>query len=169
MTVLTEGDLRIVVDGALSARKFDDDASHGLSHCMRAVDFVVEYPDQFWFIEFKDPENPHARDIDRGKFVREFKSGDLDGQLVGKYRDTFLYEWAAGRAGKPVKYFVLIAIQNLSGPELSSRTDDLKRRLPAGLPESAAWVRPIVQDCRVFNIEAWNKHLSQCPVARTGT
>ena len=156
------------VAGAVEARKFDD-ASHGLSHCMKAVDFIVEYPDEFWFIEFKDPEAPYAKEINQNKFVQEFKSGDLDGKLICKYRDSFLYEWAAGRAGKPVYYFVLIAIQNLSGAELSSRTDDLKRRLPVGLPESASWIHPIVQDCHVFNIEAWNKHLSQCRVARTGS
>ncbi len=165
MTVFTEGDLRIVFNGALEARKFDGDC-HGLSHCMKAVDFIVEYPDEVWFIEFKDPENRFARESDSGKFVREFQSGDLDEGLTYKYRDSFLYEWAAGRAEKPVSYFVLIAIDSLSEAELSSRTDDLRRRLPLRVPEAVSWTRPIVKDCVVFNIKAWNRNLSDCPIAR---
>jgi len=57
MTVrnLTEGDLQLTINGAIGARKFDDDSSHKLSHCMKAVDFIVEYPDFYLFIELKDP------------------------------------------------------------------------------------------------------------------
>ena len=56
MTVLREGDLQITINDAIEARKFDDEASHGLSHCMKAVDFVVELPDRYLFIEVKDPK-----------------------------------------------------------------------------------------------------------------
>ena len=41
MTVLTEGNLQIAVNNAVNARKFDDQ-THGMSHCMKAVDFVFE-------------------------------------------------------------------------------------------------------------------------------
>ena len=44
MTVFTftEGNLQITIKGAIRARKFDAHNAHGLSHCMKAVDFVVE-------------------------------------------------------------------------------------------------------------------------------
>ncbi|MBF0179998.1 MAG: hypothetical protein HQM03_08245 [Magnetococcales bacterium] len=40
MTVLTEGHLQITLPPGVVGRKFDD-ASHGLSHCMQAVDFII--------------------------------------------------------------------------------------------------------------------------------
>lgn len=44
----------------LLGRKFDDEAAHGLSHCMKAVDFIIELPERLLFVEFKDPENPQT-------------------------------------------------------------------------------------------------------------
>ena len=59
MTVLAEGNLQITINNAANARKFDG-PGHGLSHCMKAVDFVVEFPDHYLFIEIKDPQDPQA-------------------------------------------------------------------------------------------------------------
>ena len=42
---LTEGALQITFNNAINGRKFDDQQQHRLSHCMKAVDFVVELPD----------------------------------------------------------------------------------------------------------------------------
>ena len=57
-----EEDLQMEIKGVVDARKFDD-SSHGLSHCMKAVDFIVEHPNRYLFIEFKDPrsQNSYAR------------------------------------------------------------------------------------------------------------
>ncbi len=120
MTVLTEGTLQLTISGAVDARKFDD-ARHGLSHCMKAVDFVVELRDRYLFIEFKDPQDPKALTKDRDKFIKNFQSGQLDEDLKYKYRDSFLYEWAAGRADKPVDYLILIALDSLTAPLLLNR------------------------------------------------
>ena len=38
MTILTEGNLQITFPQDANVRKFDDDQSHGLSHCMKAVE-----------------------------------------------------------------------------------------------------------------------------------
>ena len=43
---LTEGDLQITFNNAIVCRKFDDHLAHGLSHCMKAVDFIVELHDR---------------------------------------------------------------------------------------------------------------------------
>ena len=59
MNPLTEGKLEFVFEGAVSARKFDGH-DHGLSHCMKAVDFIVEFQDQYLFVEVKDPQNSGA-------------------------------------------------------------------------------------------------------------
>lgn len=44
MTVLEEGTLQLVLPRGTQGRKFDDD-THGLSHCMKAVDFIIETSD----------------------------------------------------------------------------------------------------------------------------
>ena len=64
MAVFTEGNLQIAFDNALRIRKFDDDR-HGLAHCMKAVDCIVEFDDRYLFIEIKDPDHPDARQADR--------------------------------------------------------------------------------------------------------
>ena len=127
--VFTEGDLQIIINNAINARKFDD-PSHGLSHCMKAVDFIIELSDQYLFIEFKDPQHPRSTPEAGQVFFDRFDSGILDEELKYKYRDSFLYEWAAERANKPIHYAVLIAHDNLSSGLLQRRTDELKRKLP---------------------------------------
>lgn len=156
MSVLSEGDLRISVPPeAVSGRRFDG-KGHGLSHCMKAVDFVIEFADRYLFLEIKDPDgspSPRAR----AEFLRNLESGSLDEDLKYKYRDSFLYEWAAGRADKPVDYFVLIASRNLDSAQLLRRRDTLRKKLPAGLPFPSPWKRPILRACGVFNIASWNR------------
>ena len=163
MTVVEEGDLRIAISNAEDVRKFDD-SSHGLSYCMKAVDLVVELSDRYLFVEFKDPQHPHSNPRTSQQFIQSFQTGQLDEDLKYKYRDSFLYEWAAGRANKPIYYLVLVALDSLTEVELSIRTDDLKRKLPInGAP---SWVRGVVAGCSVFNISSWNKNLPNFLVSR---
>ena len=100
MTTLTEGNLRITFPPAANVRKFDDESSHGLSHCMKAVDFIVELADRVLFIEIKDPEHPCARERNSSEFIDEFLDGKLDEDLKYKFRDSFLYEWACENTSK---------------------------------------------------------------------
>ena len=165
MTVFHEGDLEVSFAGAICARRFDD-ASHGLSHCMKAVDFVVELHDRYLYIEFKDPNNPRARPSDRQEFLRRLQAGELDEELKVKFRDTFLYEWACGRADKPVHFLVLVAVNGQDARLLGPRTTSLKRTLPAGTTHPATWVRPIAHDASIFNITYWNSRLHNFPVKR---
>ena len=163
MTVLREGDLQMSIDDALNARKFDGE-SHGLSHCMKAVDFVVDLPERYLFMEFKDPDNPGTRPENRREFIQEFQSGELDEELKYKYRDSFLYEWAAGRAEKPVRFYVLVALEELTTVNLQARTQGLRSKLPVGGPSS--WTRPIAEDCAVFNLVSWNERFPDFQVSR---
>ena len=167
MTALREGDLEISLPSGAHGRKFDD-ASHGLSHCMKAVDFIIELNDRIVFVEIKDPDSPSAAAADRIDFRRRFESGEIDLDLVRKYRDSFLYEWAADRIGKPVHYFVLIALSSLDPAMLLTRSDALKRHLPVDGPPDGSWSRRIVERSVVFNMETWNRHLGHLPVSRLG-
>ena len=165
MTVLREGALELTLPRGVPGSKFDD-RNHGLSHCMKAVDFIVEEPGRVLFIEFKDPDHPRANPQARKAFLEELVSGGKDDDFVRKYRDSFIYRWAEGAAEKPSTYCVLIAAQRLDEAMLLARTEDLKRKLPVEGPTSGAWKRQIVHHCSVFNIETWNRHLPQYPVRR---
>jgi hypothetical protein len=166
MKTLAEGDLQIALPAGVAGRKFDDGATHGLSHCMKAVDFIVELNDRILFIEFKDPDHPAAQPQDRNKFLTKILSGGLDSDLKTKYRDSFLYEWGSGRVTKPIYYLVLIGASSLSEAELLARTDALRRQLPALGPGDKPWKKPFVAGCGVMNIETWNKTLPQFHVSR---
>lgn len=167
MTTLEEGDFRIKLPKGRVGRRFDDE-NHGLAHCMKAVDFIVELDDQILFIECKDPENPNAQAKQVEAFKKKLQSGVLDGELAMKLRDSFLYEWASGRATKPIYYVVLIGASYLSSAELLTRTDALRRALPLKGPLNAPWVQPFVEGCAVMNIKAWNETLPDFPVTRIG-
>ena len=159
MTRLQEGDLRIALPSSAKVSKFDDPATHGLSHCMKAVDFVVELEDRTLFLEVKDPDDPRAGSRDRRRWAARFKSDGLDQDLVQKYRDSFLYQWALGRVQKPIHYWVLVGLEQLTDADLLSRADALRRKLPIDVPTSTGWVRFPVAACHVFNANSWNRSL----------
>lgn len=168
MTVLAEDDLQITLPAGVAGRKFDDETSHGLSHCMKAVDFILEMSDWTLFVEFKDPENPNAKTKDSTAFIKKFMSGAIDSDLKVKYRDSWLYEFAEGRAKKPIYYLVLIGASSLSAAELLARTDALKRQIPVTGPGDRPWKKPFVAGCAVMNLASWNKALPHIPVSRVG-
>ncbi len=161
--VLREMDLEISVDDALNVRKVDD-PNRELQHCMKTVDFIIERQDSYYFIEFKDPEHPLATAQARREFIDGIDSGGLDEDLKYKYRDSFLNEWASGRADKPIYYWVLIGLTRLSTSELQRRTDSLRRILPLQAPTS--WIHPVVAGCGVFNIVTWNRNFPELAVKR---
>lgn len=158
---LTEGTVQITFTGAIDGRKFDDQATHGLSHCMKAVDFIVELPERLLFVEIKDPSAPQTPEANTEEFRKRFKQGQLDESLKYIFRDSFLYEWACGRAQKPIDYFVLVA--GIDKKTLLSRLDALKRKLPSLGPNSVAWWRPIVNKVGIFNMDTWNDRFPDYP------
>ena len=170
MSILTEGNLQLYVPDDVKARRFDG-GEHGLSHCMKAVDFVIELGDRYLFLEIKDPRDRDrqtggTRPKTNDEFQHWFRSEKVDADLKYKYRDSFLYEWAAGRANKPVFYLVLIALETLDAAELLARQDSLGRNRPISPPGSVVWKRRFVNGCGVFNIETWNRRFPQYPVER---
>ncbi len=165
-----EGDLKIEIKGVVNAWKFDEPSSHGLNHCMKAVDFIVEQPNSYQFIEFKDPQAPRAMGrIQQQTFIQDFQSGKIDEDLKYKYRDSFLYEWASGRASKPIHFLVLVALDTLTTTELGIRTDQLKKKLPLTRSNPSPWLCPFVRSCNVFNLNTWNQYNTNLPVSRVST
>ena len=167
MTTLTERDLQIIInDNVVSARRFDAPATHGLSHCMSAVDFIVELAESYLFIEIKDPQSPQVPEREISRFHDRFVKERLDEEFKSKYRDSFLYEWASGRADKPIHYLVLVGLDFLTKAELARRTVALEQKLPLLGPGAIAWSRSIVESCNVFNVSSWNERFPKYPVTR---
>ncbi len=165
MTTLKEGNLQIRFPRGTNVKKFDD-PTHGLSHCMKAVDFVVELTDRICFIEIKDPDNPQAQPPDKQEFARKLLAEELDADLIHKFRDSFLYEWACDQFGKPIHYWVVIGLDSLTDAELLNRKDALERKLPAYGPSSGKWKRNLVKSCLIFTMQTWNRHFPQFPMSR---
>ena len=166
--ILTEADLQFDFTSAVSARKFDDE-THGLSHCMKAVDFVVELPDRILFIEVKDPNHPCAQQKNVKNFIESLKSDALINEsLVPKCRDSYLYELSMGNINKPVYYYVLIAWDKLTDG-LTDLTNTLTKQIPVEGPRENNWPNRFIEKCAIMNIETWNLFLTDFPVSRTNS
>jgi hypothetical protein len=164
VTVLREGELEFDFSTAVSAFRFDAPA-HGLSHCMKAVDFVVEYPAFYLFVEVKDPDNTKATSARRAEFANKLTTEHFVHALTRKYRDSWLYQWAVGTLTKPVHYVVLLQLSSLQPPALSSLRDRIRREVPVAGP--SVWERTFIENVIVMNIAAWNAHGQFGNVKRT--
>jgi len=161
--IAEEGDIRIDIINAVSLRKFDDD-THGLSHCMKAVDFIIELEKSVIFLEIKDPQSPHAHPE---KFIEDFTSYKLiNDELKPKCRDSFIYEYSMNRVNKPIFYIALICLDTITEPELSAQADLLRKNLPVDGPPKQPWIRKFIETCAVLNIAAWRKTFPHYPIIR---
>ena len=160
MTVLREGELTLTLPDGVSGRQFDE--ARGMSH-MHAVDWIIAWPRQAFFVEVKDPASGQARwHRDREKFVQRLKSSALIPNLVRKFRDSFLYEWACERPLDHISYFVILA--GIDEPLLLSQSDRLRGELPVG--HQKPWRRPLAHRCAVFNVDSWNREFPELQLTR---
>jgi len=158
--ILQEGDLQFTFSDALTGFKFDEPDRtnpnfHGLSHCMKAVDFIIELSDSYLFVEIKDFHDP-SQYSDSNKF------NELVKNLVLKFRDSFLYRWAEKKTNKPIKYLCLMELENAL---ISRLMQELKRQLPETGPQNR-WRQPVAEACIVANIDRWNTNFPEWPVTR---
>jgi len=169
---LKEGDLEFDFRQAIRAEKFDDHTQK-ISHCMKGVDFMVEWPDSLWLIEVKDPDSTQIpqqyRDTQKKQFMKKLESQSLFSKELGpKIKDTFLFLYLKNELpAKPLKYFVLLAFGELDPELLPSLTDTLQRKSCLLGPDNSAWQNHYVEDAVIFTQQTWNKKLTQCPVVRT--
>ena len=154
---LSEGRLKINIPSYVVAYKFDGE-SHGLSHVMKAVDFIIKQEGVVWFVEVKDPEQPNVPQEEQDRFRGEMMAGKLDIQLARKYRDSWLYMWACQDTDEFLEchYYVIVGISSLDSALLLRRTEALRRMLPLDGTQ-AGWNRQIAAMCQVFSVESWNE------------
>ena len=165
-TVLQEGELQVSLPKSARGMKFDDPRAHGLSHCMKAVDWIIEPPDKVYIVELKDLDARGASGRKEArKYLDELEAERKDGDFVAKFRDSFVYQWACERVDKPIVYLVVIACQALDDAMLLHRAEALRRKLPSGRP--GAWKRAIAEDVLVFTEKTWNAHFVDFRMERT--
>ena len=163
--------MRVRADGfefdfpdAIEAHVFDQQDPehprfHGLSHAMKAVDIVVELPNDTLFIEVKDFHAPDdynfksaVTEDDRG--ARRARVNHLREVLVHKLRDTWLYRWSErppGSPDKPVRYLCVLTLDN---GLLGVVNKELKQSLPMGR-SGPRWQRELTNACVVLNPQRW--------------
>ena len=161
---LQEGRLRIDLPPNAIGWKFDNE-SHGLSHAMKAVDFIVESQNVVWFIEIKDPSHPNVPPREQARFSQKLESIDIDIDLVRKYRDSWLYLWACKKVDEFIecRYYVIIVNKSLDNIQLEQRSSSLQKTLPLDDP-GGRWRRKFVMECGVFNMESWNQRFADYPI-----
>jgi len=134
--------------------KFDG-GSHGLSHCMKAVDFIVEFKDFYLFVEVKDPDNTQATAQRRHAFATQLTQPRFPKAITQKYRDSFIYRWAEQKLDKPVRYVILLQLSTLQPAQFLALDQVLKRELPFSNTPSS-WSRSIVDGLAVLDMNNWN-------------
>ncbi len=161
MIQLKEGELEFEFPDAKSGFKFDEEdltspTFHGLSHCMKAVDFVVETEKRSLFVEVKDP--PVSNAFDANEAYSKLMKG-----LVAKFRDTFIYRWAEKQINKPVAYHCLVDVDSALTLQIMT---ELKRSLPENGPKNGRWKQQPAVSCAVANFKDWNAAFPKWKVTR---
>jgi len=160
VTTLIELDLEFDFSDAIDAIQFDDDATHGHS-TMKRVDFIAEYEDCYRFIEVKDPDIPGA--TGQETFVNKLTSGTLVTSLAGKYRDSILFRYLAGKSDKKIDYIVLLSMAALDPALLLNKQDELHRAIPL---DHGEWRNPSARSCVVLNLAQYKNHFGEGSVRR---
>lgn len=156
--ILQEKNLQFDFSRAISAKKFDG-PDHGLSHCMKAVDFVVELEKSILFIEVKG--SPGMDATLAAEFLKEFRSGDVvRDKLVPKCRDSYIYASSCQDIQKPIIYFILLGFEKVDAPLLLTQTEELKRVLPLDGPAQGQWKKPFIQYCAIVDLALWRERLN---------
>lgn len=166
--IVTENELEFDFRSALNVVRFDDEQKHGLAHCMKAVDFLVEWDDEFWFVEVKDPDCTRASEKERKKFKNTIKSKSLFSSVLGpKLKDSFLYLHLNKQLPeKSLKYFVLLALDSLQPEHLAPLSDSLQSSSCLLGPDHSSWKNQYIESAIVFTEKTWNMKLAYCPVKR---
>jgi hypothetical protein len=179
MTTLVEGKLRFTFPDAIGGVQFDD-REHGLSHCMKAVDFVIEFEELYVFVEVKDlfipadfgrtagPTALTNRENCNADFVQKFLTDRLRPELVRKFRDSFIYRWAEEKLDKKVIYLLLLELPSVTIEDLLSKADELEAAIPVKLDGCPVdrWSQPIAIACKCFTVATWAKQFPKWSIER---
>ncbi|MHC8335989.1 hypothetical protein [Pseudomonas sp. LB3P25] len=164
-----EDDLFFDFSAAMQVIKLDEEA-RGLTHLLKGgVDFVVEWSNQLWLVEVKDPDSgdipEQHRDQQQKNFLHTLLSNELiEKHLFPKLRDSLIIlGMDRGIAEKPLKYITVIGLSTLEPAQLNGLKERLwKTEWLAGAKRG--WNKSF--EVHVMNVGQWNRSLTQCPITR---
>jgi len=149
---------------AIDLYKFDEPDKamphyHGASHCMKAVDVVVELPDRYLFLELKKPLHGAADYTPKQKCKtcghREEPLRELQNDLITKCRDTWLYRYCEDKTDKPCHFICIITVDDAM---VSTLLGNIRKRMPPKRP--IAWRRHFIEEMSAVNPAAWARNYS---------
>jgi hypothetical protein len=111
---------------------------------------------------FHEPEsyNIFLASDDEDTKIKNEKFKRLKNYLKYKYRDSYLFRHAEGKADKPIHYICLLTFDNSLNGRLQK---SLKQELPVG-KASTRWLHGIAESCHVLNVNSWNRNFPKWPV-----
>ena len=162
-------------DAVLDAYVFDSSKYNGVKNKMKSVDIVAEFPQEYLFIELKKyrPERGGMEFRcplwdDKSLIISQCPLGTDDNKRVKatikrishdlrrKYFDTFLYFFAENKLGdKQVNY--ICVVEGCEAAQILRLNEILSSVIPQGIPAQSHWVRPIMNNLAVVNVEEWNE------------
>jgi hypothetical protein len=151
--ILREENFEFDFTQSLLAMKFDKEREPRMSHCLKGADLLVEWEDEVWFVEVKNPKNSKKIENAVNKASRQGK-------------ESFLYLYLNNRIdSRPLSYFVLIGINEIPEQLLTTATEQLKRTICLANPKLIK--NKFIEKALVFNESTWNSNFgNKCPVTR---
>ena len=162
MTTLREGELEFVFGDAWQAEQFDRPGV-GWPQGIAPVDFIAEGRDEIVLLEVKDPSASRATSTQRRQFAHDMQTRTLTHErLVPKARSSYGFLHLMARDTKPMRFVVVIGIENLSIEPLllEHLADRLRNRVKTEGPEP--WQREYVSACTVVSAVELGKALPGC-------
>ena len=170
-----EGDLYFDFSKAHSVLVLDKHGrGHGMTKMMKSVDFVVEWEDQFWLVEVKDPESSQITQQYQDQAIIDFfekiqSKSLIYAELFPKFVDSLIYLGLdRGIPAKPMHYLTLIGLSSLVPAHLRVLSNTLLQHYDGCLNgPTGGWSKGF--SVQMFNLELWNRAFSHCPVIRIET
>jgi len=167
---ISEQELEFTFEDPVLLVRFDDDATHGMSHVMKRVDFIVRFATVTFLIEVKDPDCQSVPAAvvakQRASFRHKMRTGALyRRELLPKLRDTLVYLALSNRAPENrIKYIIVLGMAALTPATLLTAQEHLKRLCYLPGPFKADW--PSEFEVIVVNLATWNSRLAPHSVMR---
>jgi len=125
--LFTESGFQFDFSNSVSAYKADNPNYNGLS----AVDFIVETPDEYLFIEVKNPDNKKTSQEARKAFKKEMMSSEYAIKLSSKFKDSLLKELAMNKEfAKPIIYILFLEFDEFDSAQRRFLYERVSSRIP---------------------------------------
>ena len=139
-----EGGLEFDFTNALNAEKFDEITYGG---GMKQIDFIVELEDRYYFIEVKNEK--------------------LKDDLIKKYKDSIIINWADNKCNnKPLYYITILEASYIDNVLKIALMDSIKKGLPLKLNKEISLKHSIIEGFAIMSVEEWNKRFVNFPIRK---